>query len=277
MSSGAVVARVKHLLPKGTKIGHAGTLDPEASGVLPIMIGKATRLFDYTTSKTKTYLVELVPGIETDTQDLSGAVLKKEREFTPKEVEQILPKFIGEINQIPPMYSAIKVGGQRLYALAREGKQVDIAARKVWIESIHMHGCEGSHIFLEVSCGRGTYMRTLCHDIGKALGSAACMGSLVRTRSGPFVLSESVTLETLYENGIEPFLLPMDTPLKSYPSITVDENMEKTIRNGGPFALPNEGAETSQNEPTRVYMGSTFCGIVHRNADKYYFDCMLLE
>ena len=208
ITSAAVVGKVKHALPKGTRVGHAGTLDPAAAGVLPVMIGRATRLFDYTTDKTKVYIAELVPGIETDTQDTTGTVLRRGPTFSQAELEAVLPSFIGTVAQIPPMYSALKRDGQRLYELARKGESLELEARNVQIEGIRVLYSEGDHVFLEIRCGRGTYMRTLCHDIGRALGSCACMGMLIRTQAGPFAIDDCIPVEHLDAETIEKALLP---------------------------------------------------------------------
>jgi len=275
ISSAAVVGKVKHALPKGTRVGHAGTLDPAAAGVLPVMIGRATRLFDYTTDKTKVYIAELVPGIETDTQDTTGTVLRRGPTFSQTELEAVLPSFIGTVAQIPPMYSALKRDGQRLYELARKGESLELEARNVQIDGIRVLYSEGDHVFLEIRCGRGTYMRTLCHDIGWALGSCACMGMLIRTQAGPFAIDDCIPVEHLDAATIEKALLPMDLPVLGFPQVDVTGQIsERHLRAGMPVAC---GESIPENEPVRLYWQGQFCGMARRKENKLTFDCMLLE
>ncbi len=276
VSSGAVVGMVKRCLPKGTRVGHAGTLDPAAAGVLPVMVGRATRLFEYTTDKTKTYIAELVPGIETDTQDTTGTITSRGRsEFKQEEIEAVLPSFIGLIDQIPPMYSALKRDGQRLYELARKGEVLELEARGVQIERIQVLYRENNHFFLEVTCGRGTYMRTLCHDIGRALGSCACMGMLIRTQAGPFAISDCLSVESLNADRIQQAVLPLDLPVLGFKAVDVTGRIsEKHLRAGMPVPCEDD---ISENEPVRLYWQGLFCGMARRKGEKLTFDCMLLE
>ena len=281
MTSFAVVGRIRHMLPRGTRIGHAGTLDPQAAGVLPIMIGRATRLFDYTTDKTKTYLVEFVPGIETDTQDTTGRIIRRSRtDVTQTEIEALIPRFTGDIEQIPPMYSALKRDGKRLYELARAGENIEREPRIVHVEHIHVCFAESGHFFLEVTCGRGTYMRTLCHDIGLALGSAGCMGALLRTSAGPFDIRDCLPLEALDcddpEAVIRAHLYPMDSPLEHLPRLDVPGEMaERHVRAGMP--VPCGGNDVPESVPVRIYWNNRFCGLAHREGKVCIYDCMLLE
>ncbi|MBQ8094553.1 MAG: tRNA pseudouridine(55) synthase TruB [Clostridia bacterium] len=276
MSSGAVVGRIRHLLPRGVRVGHAGTLDPAAAGVLPIMIGRATRLFDYTTDKAKTYLVEFIPGVETDTQDITGTVIQRGKSlFTKEEIEAVLPQFLGDIQQIPPMYSALKRDGRRLYDLARAGERIALEPRTVHVDSLRILFEEEGHFFIEITCGRGTYMRTICHDLGHALSSVGCMGMLIRTSAGPFDIQNSLTLEELGSDLDQKRLYPMDYPLMHLPAFTVpDTAEERHIRSGMPVPCD---METAENVPVRIYWRGQFCGIAHRKGAAYHFDCMLLE
>ena len=182
MTSSDVVVRVRRKLGKGVKVGHAGTLDPEASGVLPLMIGRAARLFDYLVEKEKTYVAQLKPGYATDTQDAHGAIIAGEgAHATRAQLEAVLPRFIGEIAQIPPMYSALKRDGQKLCDLARQGIDVKVEPRPTQVYAIQvLHENADGSFMLQIRCGRGTYIRTLCHDIGEALGTKAHMGMLLR-------------------------------------------------------------------------------------------------
>ena len=197
MTSSDVVVRVRRMLPKGTKVGHAGTLDPEAAGVLPLMTGKASRLFDYLVEKEKVYVAQLKPGYATDTQDAHGAVIAGEgRRASRAELEAVLPRFIGEIDQIPPMYSALKRDGQKLCDLARQGVTVDVQPRKTQVFAIDvLHELADGSFLIAVRCGRGTYIRTLCHDIGAALGTQGHMGYLLRAKTGMFTLDDAHTIE----------------------------------------------------------------------------------
>ena len=280
MTSSAVVLRLRKRLPKGTKIGHAGTLDPDAAGVLPVMIGKATRLFDLITDKEKVYEAQWVPGIETDTQDLSGQILREEKvQIGREELEAVIPRFIGEIDQVPPLYSALKRNGKRLYELAREGCQVEVAARKIHVDGIEILGrAECGSWMLRIRCGRGTYIRTLCKDIGGALGIPACMGTLVRTASGPFTIESALSPEELESlSDWEPVLLPMDYPLAHLPRITISEQAEKQVRCGN--RIPEERIEGPYKPGvcSRLYLGDRFCGIGALSDGEIHFDAMLLE
>ena len=187
-TSSDVVVFVRRRLPKGTAVGHGGTLDPDASGVLPVCVGSATRLFDYIIDKQKTYVACIRLGIETDTQDASGAVVA-ERPVSAGEAElrAVLPRFTGEIRQVPPMYSALKRDGKRLYKLARKGESVALEPRQCRVDAIEYLGAAGEDAYLlKIDCGKGVYIRTLCHDIGNALGCGGHMLSLQRAAAGIF-------------------------------------------------------------------------------------------
>ncbi len=271
MSSGAVVALVRRV--SGQKAGHAGTLDPEACGVLPVMVGRATRLFDFLVEKRKTYLTEAAFGMETDTQDAQGmAVAYGESYPDMEQIQRVLPSFTGEIMQTPPLYSALKKGGQPLYKLARRGETADIPARKVWIESIAAigetprHGC-----MLRVICGRGTYIRTLCHDIGRALGCPAHMRFLLREQTGAFDLSTAVTIEELKRTAetkdLARYILPPDYPLGHLARYDVPQRLVKLCENGVALRADEWPGAVPPGEHVRLYTNGLFLGISRAEAD----------
>ena len=204
------------------RVGHGGTLDPMATGVLPIFIGRATRAVPFFEHADKVYEAGLRLGLVTDTQDVTGRTLEEHPvDITPEQMEQILPRFRGEIDQLPPMYSAIKVNGQKLYALARQGKAVERAPRPVTIFALDLLGGAGADWRLRVHCSKGTYVRTLCHDIGAALGCGGCMAALRRTRAGRYGIEQAHTLEEiLAAPDPEALLLPTDSLFSDRPALT---------------------------------------------------------
>lgn len=221
------------------RIGHGGTLDPMATGVLPVFVGRATRGVEFFEHAEKIYEAELLLGTITDTEDVTGRVLEKRTvSVTREELEDILSRFRGEISQIPPMYSAIKVNGQKLYDLARKGREVERKPRKITIFSLECLAFDGRAARLRVHCSKGTYIRTLCKDIGEALGCGGCMAALRRVQAGEYDLSQAVTLETLTgcENP-EGYLLPVDSLFAKYPAVTLTSNQEKRCRNGNAFSV----------------------------------------
>ena len=231
MTSHSVVSRVRRIL--GIKrVGHTGTLDPDAEGVLPVCVGKSTKLSDYVMGKEKIYRAVLHLGITTNTQDMSGEVLSKTTPNVSKEeFEMAVSSFIGEIKQIPPMYSAIKIGGKKLYELARQGVEVERKERSVTISEIDIEEFDGETATINVHCSKGTYIRTLCHDIGQKLGCGAAMGKLIRTKNGRFEISESVSLEE-FEQNPEKYIVPADEILSEYPKFILDEEQERKVLNG---------------------------------------------
>ncbi|MCL2545396.1 MAG: tRNA pseudouridine(55) synthase TruB [Clostridia bacterium] len=281
MTSSGVVVTLRRLLPKGTRVGHAGTLDPEAAGVLPIMIGKAARLFAYLVDKEKAYVAALRLGVITDTRDGEGAVLASNRARpTDAEIRAALPRFVGTIWQVPPVYSALKRGGKRLYALARAGEDVQVEPRQVTVYEIVMERRLGEdEALLTVRCGKGTYIRSLCHDIGEALGCGAHMGFLLRTRSGVFALEDACTLEELRSAGdLAARLLPMDAPIGHLPAARALPTAIAACRNGNPLrAAQLEGGLPESEGPLRIYVSDVFAGIGRRRGDNLVFDAMLLE
>ncbi len=275
MSSGTAVAIIKRLT--GERVGHAGTLDPEAAGVLPIMVGRATRLLDYFTDKGKSYVAEIAFSGATDTQDAQGVLTEKSTRVPAREeILAALPAFTGEIMQRPPAYSAVKRGGVPLYALARKGEMVVTEARRTDIYSLELGEKTGADGYmLHIDCGGGTYIRTLCHDLGQALGAPAHMRFLLRTRAGAFRIENAVTIEEIQqaaeEGRLEHMLLPLETPLEALPVLKVPEKLEKLARNGGKLPcglLP--GLEEAGR--CRIYAGDALLGIGCRAGDEIRFE-----
>lgn len=233
-----VVAKLRGILHQ-KKIGHTGTLDPDATGVLPVCLGKATKVCELLTDKKKTYLAVVHLGVQTDTQDLTGTILEeREVQVTEEQIRETTASFLGDYEQIPPMYSAVKVNGKRLYELARQGKEVERKARRV-----HIYTCDITDIDLasnefsmEVTCSKGTYIRTLCQDIGEKLGCGAAMASLVRTQVDRFQIEDALTLERIEalqkEKELEPFILPVDQLFEAYDKIVVADKAVSYLQNG---------------------------------------------
>ncbi len=262
MTSSEAVLAVRRLLPRKTRVGHAGTLDPEAAGVLPIMIGKATRLFDVLADKQKEYIAEWIPGLSTDTLDVYGKTVSREPvSIQEEDLQSALPGLIGDILQVPPMVSALKRDGVRLYDLARAGETVDLPARPVHIDEIWILRRENEgRAWLKIVCGKGTYIRSLCRDIGSALGCDACMGTLIRTRVGSFDIENSCRLEDLTDgDAVGKFLVPMDGPLMHLPSLNLPEEQEKRVINGNPVAVALP--DIPVGKPIRLYLKDIFCGV----------------
>lgn len=238
-----VVAKLRGIL-KIKKIGHTGTLDPNAEGVLPVCIGNATKLCDMIMEKVKVYEAELILGRTTDTQDLTGTTIDtmdideiKER-IADVDLKNVIQSFVGKYNQIPPMYSALKVNGRKLYDLAREGIEIERKAREVEIHSIEILNDEMPVIKIRVSCSKGTYIRTLCYDIGNKIGIPSCMGELLRVQSGMFLLEDSYKLnkieETVRNNLLDESGMITDTEdiLSNYDKLIVKDEFDKLLMNG---------------------------------------------
>lgn len=255
-----VVAKLRGITGQ-KKIGHTGTLDPDATGVLPVCLGKATKLCDMMTDKDKTYEAVLLLGVSTDTQDAGGEVLgtSDTAGLGEKEVREAIQSFVGGYDQVPPMYSALKVGGKRLYELAREGKVVERKARLVDIYQIRVLKMDLPRVWMEVSCSKGTYIRTLCHDIGEKLGCGGCMEELFRTKVSSFLLSDSLTLadinKRMQEGTLGEVLVPVDAMFGGYRKIVVKEPWISLARNGNSLPLKavtgREGIE--DGEEVRLY------------------------
>ena len=231
-----VVSKLRGVF-KTRRIGHGGTLDPMATGVLPVFVGRATRGVEFFEHAEKTYETVLRLGLTTDTEDITGTVLTQQDAFvTGSMLEEVLTRFRGDILQVPPMYSAIKVNGQKLYDLARKGREVERQPRPVTIHELTLLGMEADGIHLRVRCSKGTYIRTLCKDIGEALGCGGCMAALRRVQAGEYTLANSVPLQTLIDSE-DPgkYLLPVDSMFLAHPPVTLTEKQEKCCRNGVAF------------------------------------------
>lgn len=243
------------------KIGHTGTLDPDATGVLPVCLGRATKVCELLTDHDKTYEALLLLGKTTDTQDISGEVLE-ERDpgnLTEEEVRSCIESFIGEYDQVPPMYSALKVNGKKLYELAREGKTVERKSRRVQIHGIRIVEMNLPHVRMEVDCSKGTYIRTLCHDIGEKLQVGGCMEELERTKVGRFLKEDAVTLDEVRQKmeqgeGAELFT-PLDQIFAELPAVTVTDAKAWMSYNGNdlPERFLLEKEEWTDGQEVRVY------------------------
>lgn len=262
------------------KIGHTGTLDPDATGVLPVCLGRATKVCELLTDHDKTYEALLLLGKTTDTQDISGEALE-ERDpgnLTEEEVRSCIESFIGEYDQIPPMYSALKVNGKKLYELAREGKTVERKSRKVQIHGIRILEMNLPHVRMEVDCSKGTYIRTLCHDIGEKLQVGGCMEELERTKVGRFMKEDAVTLDEVRQKmeqgeGAELFT-PLDQIFAELPAVTVTDAKAWMSYNGNdlPERFLLEKEAWTDGQEVRVYDSrKNFIGLYQYRAPKKLF------
>lgn len=233
-----VTARLRRVFST-RRIGHGGTLDPMATGVLPVFVDRATRAVEFFEHADKVYEAVLRLGVTTDTQDITGSVLKsREVSVSREEFLRILPRFTGQIRQLPPMYSAIKVGGKKLYEMARAGVEVERKSRTVTVFSLECLEFSGDRARLRIHCSKGTYIRTLCHDIGQALGCGGCMEALRRTAAGAYTIDRAVSLDVLLEaEHPEQYLLPVDSLFRAYPAVTLTEKQTLRCRNGNPFSV----------------------------------------
>ncbi len=267
-----VVAKLRGIL-KQKKIGHTGTLDPDAVGVLPVCLGNGTRLCDMLADQNKEYVALLHLGVITDTQDMSGKVLAQGTvSCSEEELRQAAFSFLGEYGQIPPMYSALKGNGKKLYELAREGKEIERKPRTVTIKEIEILSVELPFVKMRVECSKGTYIRTLCHDIGAKLGCGGAMEELTRTRVGSFVLEDALTLSEIEQmvhggEGLAQKIVPVDFVFQEFPKAVVKSPFRKRIDNGN-FLLPDqikikEGTFSKKDkEQYRIYNDEeVFCGI----------------
>lgn len=250
------------------KVGHTGTLDPEAEGVLPICIGKATKVADYITDTRKIYRATMTLGTRTDTQDHTGQVLEtKDVSASPEEIQSAIASFVGTIKQVPPMYSALKVNGKRLYELARQGKTVERKPREITIYNIHVHHIEDKQVDMSIECSKGTYIRTLCADIGDKLGCGAHMSKLLRTKSSMFLLEDSLKLGDLDVyidcSRLDEIIMPIDRVFP-YEQLTIDRDYGKLLYNGNKLSgvCVKEGVTLVENTIYRIYdEHKTFIGI----------------
>ena len=271
-----VVAKLRGILHM-KKIGHTGTLDPDAVGVLPVALGKGTKLVDLIIDKEKTYEAVLRLGITTDTQDMSGTVLEeKPVNATEQQVRETIAGFVGEQLQIPPMYSALKINGKKLYELAREGKTVERKARPVCFYQIEVLDIQLPVVRIRVACSKGTYIRTLCHDIGQKLGCGGCMEQLLRTRVGRFSLEESHTLseveQAVADGTVCKWIYPVENVLAEYPKIQADPYGDRLLQNGNPLS-ENLVDEQHKEGWVRMYASNgNFTGIFQwdEKKKKYY-------
>lgn len=233
-----VTARLRRVY-QTRRIGHGGTLDPMATGVLPVFVGRATRGVEFFEHAEKVYETVLRLGLTTDTEDVTGTVLRQSQvTCTIEQVEAALTQFRGEIMQIPPMYSALKINGQKLCDLARKGKEVERQPRPITIHELTFLGMEGADVCLRVRCSKGTYIRTLCKDIGEALGCGGCMAELRRTAAGSYTAAEAVPLETLLNaENPEAYLRPVDSMFAAHPAVKLSPKQETRCRNGNSFTV----------------------------------------
>ena len=236
-----VTARLRRVF-NTRRIGHGGTLDPMATGVLPVFVGRATRGVEFFEHAEKTYEATLLLGITTDTEDTSGTVLEeKDVHISETEFLNILPRFHGKIMQVPPMYSALKINGQKLVDLARKGKTVERQSRQIEIFELSCVEFSGNTARLRVRCSKGTYIRTLCKDIGEALGCGGCMAALRRVQAGEYTIEEAVPLAVLLEaDEPEKYLRPVDSMFRNFPAATLSSRQEKCCRNGAAFSVSME-------------------------------------
>ena len=236
-----VTARLRRVF-NTRRIGHGGTLDPMATGVLPVFVGRGTRGVEFFEHAEKTYETVLQLGMTTDTEDTSGTVLEtRDVHISETEMSEILSQFRGKIMQVPPMYSALKINGQKLVDLARKGKTVERQPREIEIFELELLEFAGSTARLRVRCSKGTYIRTLCKDIGEALGCGGCMAELRRVQAGEYTAEEAVPLQVLLDTDKpEEYLRPVDSMFRNYPAVTLSSNQEKRCRNGNSFSLQLE-------------------------------------
>lgn len=269
-----VVAKLRGICGQ-KKIGHTGTLDPAATGVLPVCLGSATKLCDMLTEKNKEYVAELLLGVETDTQDMTGQILmSKEVSVTESDVRRVCGEFVGNYNQIPPMYSALKVNGKKLYELAREGKEIERQARSVTIYALEILKLELPVVTMRVACSKGTYIRTLCADIGEKLGCGGTMQSLKRTCVGSFTLEDAVTLgelQQLKEEGrLKSRVIPVDSVFGGCPVLHVAESFAALLENGNTI-LPSQTVEQEIHKSQWVRFcrpDGSFAGIYSYDEEK---------
>ncbi len=255
-----VVAKLRGIC-RQKKIGHTGTLDPDAVGVLPVCLGNATKLCDMLTDRQKEYIATLQLGISTDTQDGSGKVLaRREVSASPSEVRDVILSFVGDSMQVPPMYWALKVNGKKLYELAREGKEVERAARPITIYELEILEEAHPEYIIKVKCSKGTYIRTLCHDIGEKLGCGGVMVKLIRSKAGGFEIETARTLDQLQylsdQGTLSEAVIPVEKMFEAYPAFSVKESAFKAIQNGNQLKrndFVEETADMIDGQKMRVY------------------------
>ncbi|WP_297425182.1 tRNA pseudouridine(55) synthase TruB [Clostridium sp.] len=279
MSSFDVVRKVKFIASE-KKVGHTGTLDPQATGVLPVCIGKATKIIDYIMNSNKVYDVKFLLGTKTTTYDLEGEIVeKKETEhLTEGEVLEVILSFIGEYDQVPPMYSALKKNGVRLYDLARQGIEVEREARRVKIFNISNIKLELPYVYMKVACSKGTYIRSLCYDIGEKLKVGAVMTELNRSETSIFKQDNSVNIDNLTKENINDYVITIEEALSFYPKITVKSSFSKLLING--VKVFDKRLTDEQREKGvlyRVYDSeNTFIGIGKQDDEGFKIEKLLL-
>lgn len=258
MTSHDVVAAIRKQF-KQKRVGHAGTLDPAASGVLPICTGQATRVAEYLSESGKAYRAKIVFGITTDTYDAEGAITStaSTADLTISHIEKLLPYFLGPQMQVPPRYSAIKLQGQPAYKRARAGEEIALEPRPIVIYSLEIIDWTPPALVLAIECSKGTYIRSLAHDLGQQLGCGAYLDELIRTRSGPFSLSDSVTLEQLaaavHSDSVQDYLYPADKALEDFPAIVLDAETAGLVKHGNAFSYFNQSSIAAHERLARVY------------------------
>lgn len=272
-----VIGKLRGVLHE-RRIGHGGTLDPMATGVLPVFVGRATRAVEFCENAEKEYIAGMRLGITTDTQDTTGNILEESdaSDISEEQICAILPRFIGNIEQIPPMYSAVKIGGKKLYELARKGVEVERKARRITIKEIEPLGGTADEFLIRVVCSKGTYIRTLIHDIGAAIGCGAAMCSLRRTRAGAFTLEDAVTLEDVQDAAAfgeaEGMLSPVDTLFPDYPEFLLPKRYEKICLNGGAFPAKLDNGEYRVYSERGEFLMLGKCENGHMHTIKSFFE-----
>jgi len=279
MTSFGVVARVKHITHE-RKVGHAGTLDPQATGVLPVCLGHATRVMEFLFDETKVYRAEIQLGITTDTYDSEGKVLLRQdvSGISRETFTSFLLKFRGTIQQTPPMFSALKHRGKPLYELARSGIEVERKSRRVRIDSLEIVEWQPPFVTLGIVCGKGTYIRSLAHDLGESLGCGASLNSLVRLRVGPFSIEEALTLPQLEEAGrlsqLEKYLHPVDYALSNFRAVKVNQEQQNALIHGSLVSLDIESEKLLSNDPSDSFVRAytedgRFLGMIKHDAETH--------
>jgi len=274
MTSFGVVAAVRRLTGQ-RRVGHAGTLDPDASGVLPVCLGQGTRVVEYLAEADKAYRAQIELGVTTDSYDASGSVTRRDdpSAISREQVEAALESFRGVIEQVPPMYSAVKYQGKRLYQLARQGIEVDRKARPVRIDRLDIIDWQPPVVVIDVVCGKGTYIRSLAHDLGQALGCGASLKGLVRRRYGVFDVDSAVPLAHLEEAFHccygQRYLYPIDSVLMDWTAAIVDDDTAQKISYGQPVALEGDSGENGDNRRCRAYtLDGGFLAVLHFDGEK---------
>lgn len=278
MTSHDVVSVVRKKL-NFKKVGHTGTLDPMAVGVLPVCIGKATKVIEYMQNDTKVYRAELTLGRATDTQDRWGNIIStSDKVVSEKAIIDAINSFEGEVLQTPPMYSALKYKGKKLYELAREGKEIEREARKIYIYYINILKVVENKVLFDVKCSKGTYIRTLCHDIGESLGTGGHMSFLARLKSGAFKLEDTITIEEFKESDIEAiknnYFYSVDYPLNNIPRVDVAQSAAKSTLNGVSIKVGSFRSDTklADKDLVKIFIEEKFVGlgIYNKRTDNSY-------